>query len=173
MRNSPISDVELQPIFQAAGWSWPPDISTAFTSCSFWGLPDNSFVQLVGLPIRAVYIVVHRLLIQGKIRELAIGDILLTHAERGIGWSQPGINEATTCVPDMKLVVLKRDRVGWRLSWAAPAEVFALQGMPLAVSPAQFSMAELVGIAGDAFHLQTAVAHVFATLAVRGRPSGR
>ena len=123
-----------------------------------------------GLPARAVHLLVLRLLVQKALATVPIGGVLLTHAERGAAYSQPRVNQATTVVPDMLLVIASRERRGWRLTLASPAEAFRLMGMQLDTARvASFTSKQLIRIAGEAFHLQSACAFTLASLAFRPR----
>ena len=172
-REAPKADAEFKPRFAEIGLSFPPDVAGAWDNPRYWGLPDDAFVHLHGLPRRAVYLLLLRLKVHGGLETLRPGEVLATHCERGPGWSQPAVGQATTCVPGMTLVILMRDDRTWRLSLASPVEIFRLMGMvlPPEITPADFTAQEVTRIAGDGFHLQSAVAFLLATLATRARPS--
>ena len=138
-------------------------MAAGYTDPAFWGLPDDTFLELRGLPLRAMQVLAHR---------LQIGEILLTHSERGVKFWQPRTNQASAVVPDAKMIVLMKTVCSCRLSWVTPCEVFRLQGvvLPRRRTPAELSCQELLRIGGAAFHVQSAVAHVVATVALMGAP---
>lgn len=179
-QQAPKAEDAFQAAFVAAGESWPLDLTGAETSLEFWGLPPGSFVDLRGLPRRALMLLVLRLRTEHRLHDLGNGDILLTHAERTMGWSQPEVNVCTTVVANMKLVVAHKFQSGSvRLSLATPSELFGLMGMPLDAMfgrqvitdlAGAVSYPEMVRLAGSAFHLPTVVAFCMAVIMLRHVP---
>ena len=166
----------FQQQFENAGADWPVDTTGACTSPDFWGLPLSSLVQLSGASERQLLILIYLLKVQGRLRDIGPGDIALINTERSGGFGGlMQLNKGVTLVPRMQLVVISRAMIRTRMTWILPEEAFHLMGAPLRELLPQthtrlhelFTYGEIIVMAGQAYHMQSAMAFAISTLMLR------
>ena len=176
-REAPKAMAYLQPRFEAKGWSWPVDLTGAISSPSFWQLPEGSFVQLAGATRRALLVLIDSLILEGGFQDIPHGSIGFVNMEMSSRFARVHVDSIGTLVPKMRMVVIDRRQFCVRMSWLMPCEAFDLMGAPLhevlpltelADLPSRFSYYELILVAGQAFHVHSALAFIIATLMLCG-----
>jgi len=119
---------------------------------------------------------IYLLKVQGRMSDIQQGDIVLINAEKSTNFgSIMHFNHSVTLVPRMHMVVISKRESTTRMTWLLPEEAWAFMGAPLnEVMPdshralhESFSYADMIVMAGQAFHLQAAMAFAISSLMLR------
>ena len=116
------------------------------------------------------------LILEKGFEQIPSGSLGFVNVELSAKFARVHVDSCTTLVAKVRTVVIDRRKYQVRMTWLMLCEEFDLMGSPLdeilpaselLELPTRFSYSELMLIAGQAFHIHSALAFIVATLMLR------